>query len=68
MEEDGQTVLMIAAQKGHKDLVEAIVWNGYKINRTDKLGKNCLFYCLDSPSDDADVLEFLVKEGANLSI
>lgn len=58
---------MLAASKGHKDLVEVIFNSGYKINRADKNGKTALFYCLDSNSDDADVLEYIVQQGSNLS-
>lgn len=58
---------MMAASKGHKDLVDVIINSGYKVNRADKAGKTALFYCLDSNQDDADVFEFLCNQGALLS-
>lgn len=41
--------------------------NGFKVNKSDKFGKTALFYCIDSMSDDADVLEYLIKQGASVN-
>jgi len=66
IEDEGATLLMLAAQRGLKDLVEVMTRNGYKVTKIDKAGKSALFYCIDSAADDADVLEFIIKEGGDL--
>lgn len=58
---------MHASQKCHLDLVQALVQQGFKLNKFDWYGKNALFYCLDSWSDDSDVLEYLIKQGVPLN-
>jgi len=37
------------------------------VNKADLDGKTAIFYSLDSPSDDADVLEHLVNNGASIN-
>lgn len=59
-DKDGATLLMYAAAWGYKDLVEILVWNGFTVSKQDHNGKSALFYSLDSPSDNADVFEFLL--------
>ena len=66
-DKEGKTLLMRAAKSGFRELVELFVRAKYNVNVQDNDGKTALFHALDSLSDNADVVECLVNNGANLS-
>ena len=51
----------MAVQGGFRDLVSVILANDYSPSHKDNAGKTPIFYAVDSPQDNADVLEELYR-------
>lgn len=65
---EGKTLLMSAASRGFREVVELLIKFQYQTNETDNKGRSALFYAIDSPADNADVVESLVKGQAKLTV
>ncbi len=59
----GQTPLMWAAERGHLDVVKALIRHGAKVDRKDANGITALY--LAELYKRSDVADFLVQQGAN---
>lgn len=62
----GQTGLMLAAQAGHRNVVEALVTHRANLNITAKFGLSALMLAVIT--GHAEVARVLVKAGADLSL
>ncbi len=61
--ESGATALHISCMYKHHELVKFLITKGFIINSMDRYKETCLFYSLQSE----DILETLLKNGANLN-
>lgn len=57
----GETGLMHAARKGHKDIVSILIKKGVYVNTRDKDGDTALQWAADA--DNIDIMELLIKNG-----
>lgn len=66
--EDGVTPLMLAARRGRRDVVEALIAAGADVNAADDLGLTPLFHACHDPDEDRghpQVVESLIAAGAD---
>jgi ankyrin repeat protein len=64
-DENGYTVLHVAAAKGQKDVVDLLVNKGADLNQADDSGKTALHRAAER--GHKDVVEFLASNGANVN-
>jgi ankyrin repeat protein len=66
--DDGSNILMVSALKGHHQMVQYLLDNadniGIDINRKDKKGRNCLFYCVSG--GNLDIFDNMLRYGARV--
>ncbi|XP_064652201.1 serine/threonine-protein phosphatase 6 regulatory ankyrin repeat subunit A-like isoform X2 [Lineus longissimus] len=64
--DDGSTILMVSALKGHHQMVQYLLDNtenlGIDINRKDNKGRNCLFYCVSG--GNIDIFDNILRHDA----
>ncbi|XP_055954649.1 serine/threonine-protein phosphatase 6 regulatory ankyrin repeat subunit C-like [Patella vulgata] len=65
-DKDGKTSLMVAAERGPKDMVEKLLRVGCNINLQDHRGKTALMYAVDN--QDETILSLLLQNGADYNI
>jgi ankyrin repeat protein len=62
---ENNSILHIAIRNGHKDLLEALIKNDYKVNAQDSDGRTALM--LAAQSGHKDVVEALICKGAEVN-
>lgn len=63
----GKTALMIACEKGYIWLVETLLDFHAKVNHTDMHSRTPLFYVIEASAENVDVVQLLIKKGAELN-
>lgn len=63
---NGETVLMIAAGEGYKDMAELLIKSGADVNAQDDFGKTALIYAIDKKQ--IELSEILINSGADINI
>lgn len=67
-EKQGKTILMIAAQKGYIELVTNILQNEETwVNHEDRDSKQPLHYAIDNQTENCDVVNLLIDNGAEIN-
>ncbi len=61
----GGNILMYAAKCGKINLVKEIVEKGMGVNCRDKKNENVIFYAVSSKFENLEVVEYLLRKGAN---
>lgn len=64
-EESGASALMIAARKGHEEIVEILLANGADVHLIDRHGDNALFYAVGSNNETT--LKLLLCTGVDVN-
>ena len=62
---NGDTALIVAAGKGHTDIVELLVGAGADVNKADKIGLTALMYAVQD--GHADIMKLLFKARADVN-
>jgi hypothetical protein len=65
-DQHGQTALMLAAHRGHREMVETLVGAGADLNATAKYNLTALMLAI--VAGHATIARFLARAGADLSI
>ena len=65
-DEDGSTALLIATVWKRRDVAEAILEAGGRVDISDKHGNQPLWYAIFDPHCDYEMIELLLRWGANL--
>lgn len=63
----GKTALMIAIEKNHKEAVYELLKYNISINTCDRNGKNALFYAIEGPAPNVDLVRSLIKKGIEIN-
>ena len=58
---------MVACEKGYIWLVETLLDLQAKVNHTDTHSRTSLFYVIEATAENVDVVQLLIKRGAELN-
>ena len=65
-DQEGRTSLMIACEKGYIQIVDKLIQCDARVYMKDRMDKTPLFYAIEAPAENSDVVVRLIKEGANI--
>lgn len=65
--EEGRSILMLACEKGYKDIVQKLLESGALVDHRDKKKRTPLFYAIESQTQNVDVVEELISRKADVN-
>ena len=68
IDEDGFTVLMYCIQEDRFAMIDFLLTKDIEINKTNAVGNTALFYAVFNSKNKTEVIEKLLKKGADMTI